>query len=446
MTTNPYVLVNANTRDAEISRLRGNLAGAERVLTDAGAALDKISAELTSNPNGTFNLDSIASIPGSGGEKMQKIVELHSHMAAAQHVINEVRGLEHSAAWRRAGCTDDFAVSPGGGSMAAAVDRAAPHGLGHFSGMASEEVRRVVLPGHPAEVLGANFVTSDGIPVDNRRSNVVAPDTGDYHRPFVTELFGNMVPTEQGSVIFLKETITNAGVAEVAEAAKEAEADISYANETAVIQTIRADIPVSQEQLDDVPLTRSLIDGRLRRLALLRLDNQTLNGNGTAPNIRGLIATTGVKVQKTIKSAADFNGQFVIDEVRDAMASTRSKGMSPASGVALHPAVWAAVQKQQTNGLYNLGQPGVLSAPVLWGLPVAEADSLEDAATDGNNYGMVGDFIGSADIYLRKGITVEAGWIADDFAKYMTRLRVVMRATLATYTPSAFATLQRDVA
>ena len=453
MTTNPFVLVNANIRDQETMRLSGNLAGAERVLRDTGASLDALQEELQIGENGHFDLSTINSIPGSGGEKMEKIVELHSHMAAAQHVINECRALAHSAEWRQrlqagAGDADDRAELPAPRSLAQAVEQASPDGLRHFQGIPNGQTRSIDLPDFGPGVLGANFVTSDGIPPDNRRSSRVSPDFADYHNPYVTDLLGPMIPTDQAAIIYLQESI-NYGkaanqAAEAAEAAKENELDISYANVTDTVRAIRADIPVSQEQLDDVATTRSLLEGRLRRLAQLRLDSQVIFGNGTAPNLTGIVSTTGVVTQKTVIAANAWTGTSAISEVRLAMTKTRSNGMTPASGLCLNPEVWASIQLVQSNGQYVFGSPAILPAHRLWGLPVVEHDNFANVGTDGNNYGLVGDFAASADIYLRQGATVDAGWISDDFAKWLTRLRVTMRAAFALYTPKAFAILQRD--
>ena len=453
MTTNPFVLVNANIREQETMRLSGNLAGAERVLRETGASLDALQEELQIGENGHFDLSSINSIPGSGGEKMEKIVELHSHMAAAQHVINECRALAHSAEWRErlqagAGSADDRAELPAPRSIAQAVEQASPNGMRHFQDIPNGQTRSLDLPDFTSDVLGADFVTSDGIAPDNRRSSRVVPDFGEYYNPFILNLLGPMIPTDQAAIVYLQETINYAKAAnrvgEVAEAAKENELDISYANKTSTVRAIRADIPVSQEQLDDVAITRSLLEGRLRRLALLRLDTQILNGNGTAPNLAGLIGTTGIVTQKTVIAANAWTGKSAISEVRLAMTKTRSKGMTPASGIAMNPGVWASIQLVEANGQYVFGSPAVMPANRLWGLPVAENDNLNGVGTDGNNYGMVGDFIGSADLYLRRGATVDAGWIADDFAKWLTRLRVTMRVAFAVYTPGAFGLLQRD--
>ena len=449
MTTNPFVLVNANIRDEEARRLAGNLAGAERRLRETTTSLDAIDAELQIGENGHFDLSTIQSIPGSGGEKMEKIVELHSHMAAAQHVMNECRALAHSQAWRErltAGETaDDRAELPAPRSMSDAVFRAHPDG---FTDIPQGQTRSIELPDFTPGVLGASFVTSDGIPPDNRRSSFINPDFTDYHNPYVTDLLGPMIPTDQAAIIYLQESI-NYGkaankAAETAEAAKENELDISYANVTDTVRAIRADIPVSQEQLDDVAVTRSLLEGRLRRLAMLRLDRQVIFGNGTAPNLTGIVSTTGIITQKTIIAANAWTGKSAISEVRLAMTKTRSNGMTPASGMCLNPEVWASIQLVEANGQYVFGSPAILPAHRLWGLPVVEHDDFSNVASDGNNYGMVGDFIGSADVYLRKGATVDAGWIADDFAKWLTRLRVTMRAAFACYTPKAFGLLQRD--
>ena len=242
-------------------------------------------------------------------------------------------------------------------------------------------------------------------------------------------------------------------MAEVAEGQKEQELDFSYAKEDAFIRTIRADVPCSEEQLADVPSVRALLENRLRRMAILHFDRQIINGDGTnlsggatgEKELVGLLSTSGIKKQNTAAAnKAGFTAIFKMQEIRRAMVKARNRGNTRATGILISAAEWAEMTIQYDNGNWSLGSPAALAAPRLWGLPVAEADvipdttAVVDASTDETVYAIVGDFLTAADLYVRQGATIQAGWIADDFAKHMIRLKIVFRAGLAVYQPAAF--------
>ena len=85
-----------------------------------------------------------------------------------------------------------------------------------------------------------------------------------------------------------RETITAENVEERAEGAAAQESDISYALVNEPIRMIAGSIPVTEEQLDDVPTVRALLEGRLTYLGIRRLDKQLARGDGTGVNIKGL--------------------------------------------------------------------------------------------------------------------------------------------------------------
>lgn len=287
-------------------------------------------------------------------------------------------------------------------------------------------------------VFAADFVTTDGVAPDPRRSTIVAPDTTGYYPPSILSAIGVPRQTEQSAIVYSQEDIDASAAVEVAEAAKEAEADFHYDNVTAAVRTIRADIPVSNEQLDDVPMARTLIEGRLRRFAQLRLDRQIIHGNGTAPNLQGILGTTGVGSQSSVVAKASFDGSALIDEIIEAVVevASQSNGVYAANAVFLNWKAWKTLAAAKATDKQYIQLPDLP--------PIIPTPYFQDLETDGNTYGLVGDFGQGCDVYMRKNVEIDAGWIADDFAKYTTRLRVSMRAALAVYAPKAFVALTRD--
>jgi HK97 family phage major capsid protein len=121
--------------------------------------------------------------------------------------------------------------------------------------------------------------------------------------------------TQSDSVTVLQESsFTNAAV-EVAEATTylrrcQARSALAFTEASFPVQWIAHWIPVTRQNLEDLSFIRGYIDGRLLTGLARREDNQILNGNGTPPNIRGLLQTSGIL---TLDAA-----YFAANPVRDA--------------------------------------------------------------------------------------------------------------------------------
>ena len=454
--TNPFVLVDEALHDAEFLNLRGNRSGAERRIADCGRQLDGILSELgDADERGGFDLDRITSISGSGGEKMQKIVELHSHLAAAEKARAEVASISKSRNWRER-------LAKLGVEMDNAPDVDAPAVRGNFreqveasldGDLTNLQPTEIGGPGRSAsgsafDIFGANFVTTDGYPpVVTPRPGVDAPDFASMYRPQVFEAFGPMIPTTQNSIKHRKETVTRGSSdanipAEKAQAAASPEVDIAYTEVTSPIQTIRATLPISEEQLADVPSLRSFLEGRLQRLARRRLDDQLIAGSGTAPALEGILAERGINTEFSGLPAAFTQVQQLTD-IRNTLAKVRNNGETIANAIMINPTRWADIQLSNSSGLFTFGSPGLAIRNSLWGTPVIEVDKLADGLTALDEWCVVGDFIDGADLFLRQDAVVDAGYIDKDFTNNLLRLRVRFRVGVAWYNANAFGSVER---
>lgn len=98
------------------------------------------------------------------------------------------------------------------------------------------------------------------------------------------------------------------------------------------------------------------------------LENQVLNGDGTAPNLQGILATSNVQAQAYDQSA--------LVSVRRALGKLDAQGTTPAA-IVMNGADWEAIEiGLLTNGAFMLGN-GTSGAPLdavkrqLFGVPVA---------------------------------------------------------------------------
>ncbi len=186
--------------------------------------------------------------------------------------------------------------------------------------------------------------------------------------------------TGQASIVYMEETTRTHGAAERAEAAAYAESTFELEEKSSPVRSIGDSVPVTDEQLADVPQVQSYLNQRLAFGVRQRLDGQVLNGDGTAPNLRGILNTTGIQ---TVAKGSDP----VPDAIYKALTKIRVTGRAMPSHVLVHPNDWQAVRLLRTSdGIYIWGSPSESGPERIWGLPVVQTDALTE------NTALVGDF------------------------------------------------------
>jgi hypothetical protein len=243
----------------------------------------------------------------------------------------------------------------------------------------------------------------------------------------------DMIPqgnTDQAAVVFMEETTFTNNAAEAAEAAAYAEAALAYTERTSNVRKIGVSLPVTDEQLADVPQLRGILNNRLPFMLRQRLDGQVLVGNGIAPNLSGILNVAGI--QTTAKAA----GEPVFDADYRAQRLVRITGRAIANGYVFHPTNWESQRlTRTTDGIYLLGNPSDAAPTRLWGQPVAEGDAIT------LNTGLIGAWATMSELVFRKGIEVQVGYVNDDFVKGKQTLRADVRVAFPVYRAAAFCTI-----
>lgn len=279
----------------------------------------------------------------------------------------------------------------------------------------------------PKTMLKTLFETATGwVPETTRTPRVIDFAT----RPIqVTDVVPSGT-TSQQSVVFMEETtFTNAAV-EIAEGVAKPEATLALTEKTSPVRKIAVFLPVTDEQLEDVPQVRGYIDNRLRFMVQQRLDSQILVGTGIAPNLTGFLNVAGIQTQAKGTDPTP-------DAVHKAMTKVRVTGRAVPGAAIFHPNDWQDIRLLRTaDGIYIWGSPSEAGPERIWGLPVVQADGITEGTA------LVGDFANFSELAIRRGVSVEvSNSHASFFIENKQAIRAEMRAALVVYRPTAFATV-----
>jgi HK97 family phage major capsid protein len=236
--------------------------------------------------------------------------------------------------------------------------------------------------------------------------------------------------TTSNAVGYMKETTaTNAG-ATVAEGATKPESTLIFDAVTDPVRKIATWIPVTEEMLEDVPSLQAYLDTRLRLFIQLVEDDQLLNGDGTAPNISGILDRPGIAAP--IARTTETNPDVILKQISAIEQATKL----PVDGVVMHPTNWDSILLlKDADGNYIAGG-GPFAMPqrkTLWGRKVA----VTPAVTLGT--AVVGAWKTASQFFRKGGIRVESSNAHSDFfVKDLVAVRAEERGALAVYRENAF--------
>lgn len=271
------------------------------------------------------------------------------------------------------------------------------------------------------------FQTSAGWAPESTRIGVMVPAVT---RPLqVTDIIpsGN---TGQANVIYMEETTRTHAAVEKAEGAAYPESEFVLTEQTSPVRKIADSIPVTDEQLEDVAMVQSYLEGRLNFGVQQRLDGQIVAGDGIAPNLRGILNVGGILTQA---KGADP----VPDAIFKAGTKIRVTGRAEPTHVLLHPNDWEPIRLLRTaDGIYIWGSPSEQGPARIWGWPIVQNDSLTAGV------GLMGSFLPPwITAFERRGIIVERGMVDAQFTEGKQTIRASGRYALVVYRPAAFATI-----
>lgn len=257
-------------------------------------------------------------------------------------------------------------------------------------------------------------------------------------RPLVVrDLFSN--DTTQADVLsYAAQSAFDSAAAPVAQATSLAtgakpQSSIAWTRRTTPIESIATWMAATRRQLADAGQTRSLIDNQLNLMLKITEEDQLVNGNGTSPNLRGLLQTAGVQTLDI--SGAGASKFQNIDAIRDAKRLIKTGiARADADGVILNPVDAAILDEQKdTQSRYIGNGPFDTGPSMLWRMPRVESESVVSGKA------IVGAFKIGATVFQREAVAIFASDSHSDF--FIRNLVAVLaeeRLGLAVFFPAAF--------
>ncbi len=242
-------------------------------------------------------------------------------------------------------------------------------------------------------------------------------------QPKKAPLFRNIVNvfTLSGNkVTWVNKVAGEGGAGMTAEGAAKSQLDFDFVEESASVRKITAYVKVSKEALDDLSFLRNEINTELVDAIQAKLDAQISNGNGTAPNLKGILQYAPTfSVAGTSFEGAVANANH-LDVLRTAVALVAKENFTP-NYVAVNPIDAALMDLEKgTDGHYILPPFTTANGAQISGVQVIESQSIEAGKF------LVGDFTKS-NLGVKEEININLGYENDDFTKNLVTILAEMR-------------------
>ena len=280
------------------------------------------------------------------------------------------------------------------------------------------------------EVQMNTLTGSDTTVAPDRKPGIVP---GDFHFLTLEDVFPS-IPTTSNAIEFTKEASFTNSAAEAAEGAEKGESALTWSLVNMPVSTVAHWIKISRQLAMDSAMLAAYVNQRMIYGVNRRVETQLGAGNGTAPNISGILDTGNFTAHGF--AAADLGTLKKVNLVTKIIGSLWAVGGIP-DAILLNPADWAQIQVDIADSSVNAARVDFSNpmAPRLNGIPVIQSNGIT-----ADNI-VVGSFRQAGTIYNREGVIVEMSDSDDDnFTKNLITIRAERRLALTIERPSYIVT------
>ncbi|MBA2365823.1 MAG: phage major capsid protein [Actinobacteria bacterium] len=260
---------------------------------------------------------------------------------------------------------------------------------------------------------------------------------GDYRMtpyPFLRDKprVANLIPVERTdapTVFYFRGSTAASAAAAVAEGAAKPESSPVWTQVSAPVRKLAHFTRINDEVLQDFSNFRQVVGVELLA-GLIDVENsQLLVGSGTAPNITGLLTTTGIL---TRARGTDSN----LDAIAKAKSDLRvGASFTEPDAIVIHPTNLMSIStSKDTTGRYITSDPATPGPESLFGMRVVTTTKITLGTA------LMGNFSEAARLYVRQSPVVEIaplGGGTTEFISNQTLARCEERLALAVPRPTA---------
>lgn len=350
------------------------------------------------------------------------------------------------------------AKSARAGELKSAIERAEKSALliAGIEGISSDVEETIDTDAPKAKTLGENFIKS-GAQAEYLKGNgqrtVSAPEfkaAGDVNvagtngqvqyggvvdtplrRLTIANLLGRGTMSATSLTYWVQGAVEGAPTT-VAENGLKPSVHFNFSPVTEALSKIAVITKISDEAIADTDYLVSVINSQLVGRLQVAEEDQILNGDGTAPNLRGILNRSGIQTYATeagYTAAKGFDGIF-----HAATLVSTGSAQETADGIVINPADYETLRlAKDGEERYYAGGPFSGGNPPLWGFPTIVTPAIAAGTV------LVGAFSSAAQLFRKGGVQVDStNSNEDDFKYNRIALRAEERVLLAVYRPSAF--------
>lgn len=324
----------------------------------------------------------------------------------------------------------------------------------------NEQVTLVVLPGLQKKYVGMNraalakFKSVHETAVAERKAVPTIGDlvieparlselvrTQEHDRLTIRDVI-DISSTASDAIKYVRLTNYTRAAAAVARSAQKPQAtlDLETVNET--VRTIAVWMPVENQQLDDLPMLASMINGELLYDVAKAEEELIVYGDGTGENFNGILNNADVLTIGEMPDASTrlLGSDTLIDIARRGITDVRRAGYDP-NAILVDPLDWEEIILEKgSDNRYVWVVVTEAGVQRLWSVTVIETvamSNFQGVDTEQRNM-LVGDFRRGATLYDRQQASIAVGYINDQFIRNQRTILAEKRSAFALKRPGAF--------